>query len=309
MRKTHAVGAAMAGALLLAGCGANPTESQGAVGDSSSSAPAAATHAKDQALFDRLPDKVKTAGKLVSVNNGSFPPYEIAGTDGKTMTGAAAELAEELGGLLGVKIEHVTVDGLPSQLTGIAAGRYDLALGPVGDFPDRQVSNDFVDWVQEFVVFAVPKGNPKKIQSIADTCGLRISVMAGGSAEKVVKAQSDTCVKDGKKKVEVQSYKDQPTSILAVRSNRADGFFSSQAPLTYFVKQSGGELELAGTGQANGFDTLYQGAVVAKDSPLRDVLKDGLQKLIDDGTYEKVMTKWGTNGNMLKQAGVNLAKQ
>ncbi|WP_433510768.1 ABC transporter substrate-binding protein [Nonomuraea sp. CA-143628] len=306
MRKTQAAGAVMAGALLLAGCGANPTESQGAVGDTPS-APAAASHAKDQALFDRLPDKVKSAGKLVSVNNGSFPPYEIAGTDGKTMTGAAAELAEELGGLLGVKIEHVTVDGLPSQLTGIAAGRYDLALGPVGDFPDRQVSNDFVDWVQEFVVFAVSKGNPHKIQSIADTCGLRISVMAGGSAEKVIKAQSDTCVKDGKKKVEVQSYKDQPTSILAVRSNRADAFFSSQAPLTYFVKQSGGELELAATGKPNGFETLYQGAVVAKDSPLRDVIKDGIQKLIDDGTYEKVMAKWGTSGNMLKQAGVNLA--
>jgi polar amino acid transport system substrate-binding protein len=241
------------------------------------------------------------------VNNGSFPPYEIAGTDGKSLTGVAADLSEELGGLLGVKIEHVTVDGLPSQLTGIAAGRYDLALGPVGDFPDRQAANDFVDWVQEFVVFAVPKGNPNKIQSIADTCGLRISVMAGGSAEKVIKAQSDTCVKDGKKKVEVQSYKDQPTSILAVRSHRADAFFSSQAPLTYFVKQSGGELELAATGKPNGFDTLYQGAVVAKDSPLRDVLKDGIQKLIDDGTYEKVMTKWGTNGNMLKQAGVNLA--
>jgi polar amino acid transport system substrate-binding protein len=306
MRKTQAAGAVMAGALLLAGCGANPTESQGAVGDTPS-APAAASHAKDQALFDRLPDKVKTAGKLVSVNNGSFPPYEIAGTDGKSLTGVAADLSEELGGLLGVKIEHVTVDGLPSQLTGIAAGRYDLALGPVGDFPDRQASNDFVDWVQEFVVFAVSKGNPNKIQSIDDTCGLRISVMAGGSAEKVIKAQSDTCVKDGKKKVEVQSYKDQPTSILAVRSNRADAFFSSQAPLTYFVKQSGGELELAATGKPNGFDTLYQGAVVAKDSPLRDVIKDGIQKLIDDGTYEKVMTKWGTSGNMLKQAGVNLA--
>ncbi|MEU7827778.1 ABC transporter substrate-binding protein [Nonomuraea sp. NPDC049129] len=306
MRKTQAAGAVMAGALLLAGCGANPTESQGAVGDTPS-APAAASHAKDQALFDRLPDKVKSAGKLVSVNNGSFPPYEIAGTDGKSLTGVAADLSEELGGLLGVKIEHVTVDGLPSQLTGIAAGRYDLALGPVGDFPDRQASNDFVDWVQEFVVFAVPKGNPNKIQSIDDTCGLRISVMAGGSAEKVIKAQSDTCVKDGKKKVEVQSYKDQPTSILAVRSNRADAFFSSQAPLTYFVKQSGGELELAATGKPNGFDTLYQGAVVAKDSPLRDVIKDGIQKLIDDGTYEKVMAKWGTSGNMLKQAGVNLA--
>ncbi|MER6948286.1 ABC transporter substrate-binding protein [Nonomuraea sp. NPDC000554] len=309
MRKTHAVSsvsAVVAGALLLAGCGSNPPESEGAVGDAKS-APAAAGHAKDQALFDRLPDKVKSAGKLVSVNNGSFPPYEIAGADGRSLTGVTADLSEELGGLLGVKIEHVTVDGLPSSLTGIAAGRYDLALGPVGDFPERQVSNDFVDWVQEYVVFAVPKGNPQKIQSIADTCGLRISVMAGGSAEKVIKGQSDTCVKDGKKKIEVQSYKDQPTSILAVRSSRADAFFSSQAPLTYFVQQSGGALELAGTGQANGFDDLFQGAVVAKDSPLRDVLKDAFQKLIDDGTYEKVMAKWGTGGNMLKQAGVNMA--
>ncbi|MDR8414914.1 ABC transporter substrate-binding protein [Nonomuraea sp. 3-1Str] len=306
MRKTTP--AVVATALLLAGCGANPPESEGAVG-AASSAPAAATHAKDQALYDRLPDKVKTAGRLVSVNNGSFPPYEIAGTDGKSLTGVTADLSAELSGLLGVKIEHVTVDGLPSLLTGIKAGRYDLALGPVGDFPERQVANDFVDWVQEFVVFAVPKGNPRGIQSIADTCGLRISVMSGGSAEKVIKGQSATCVKDGKQKIEVQSYKDQPTSILAVRSNRADAFFSSQAPLTYFTQQSGGELELAGTGKANGFDDLYQGAVVAKDSPLREVVKDGFQKLIDDGTYEKVMKKWGTGGNMIKQAGVNLAAQ
>ena len=47
--------------------------------------------------------------------------------------------------------------------------------------------------------------------------------------------------------VQVESYKDQPTSILSVQSGRADAFFSSEAPLTYFVKQSGGALELAGT--------------------------------------------------------------
>lgn len=308
MRKTHAVSAVVAGALLLAGCGSNPPESEGALGGTASaSGTPAVTQTRDQALHDRLPDKVKTAGKLISANNGSFPPYEIAGPDGRSLTGVSAELSEALGGLLGVKIEHVTVDGLPSTLTGIEAGRYDFAIGPVGDFPERQVSNDFVDWVREFVVFAVAKGNPRKINSIADTCGLKISVMAGGSAEKVIKGQSDTCVKEGKPKIDVQSYKDQPTSILAVRSGRADAFFSSQAPLTYFVKQSGGALELVGTGKPNGFDDLFQGAVVAKDSPLRDVLKDAVQKLIDDGTYQKIMDKWGTTGNMLDKAGINLA--
>ncbi|SEG85235.1 polar amino acid transport system substrate-binding protein [Nonomuraea solani] len=301
----HATAALAVAVLLLAGCGANPEEAEGVL-DTPAGQPAAA-QTKDQALHDRLPDKVRQTGKLVSVNNGSFPPYEIAGPDGRSLTGAAADMSEALGQLLGVKIEHVTVDGLPSSLTGIASGRYDFAIGPVGDFADRQKNNDFVDWVKEYVVFAVPKGNPDKIGSVADTCGLKISVMAGGSAEAVIKSRSAACVKEGKPKITVQSYKDQPTSVLAVSSGRADAFFSSQAPLTYFVAQAGGKLELAGKGQANGFDDLFQGAVVGKDSPLRDVLKDGFQKLMDNGTYAKIMDKWGTAGNKLDRAGVNLA--
>ncbi|MEU8398479.1 ABC transporter substrate-binding protein [Nonomuraea sp. NPDC048892] len=304
---TTALAAAVSAAVLaLAGCGANPEEAEGVLNSQEPAGPAAA-QSKDQSLHDRLPDKIKQSGKLVSVNNGSFPPYEIAGADGRSLTGAAADMSEALGQVLGVKIEHVTVDGLPSSLTGIASGRYDFAIGPVGDFRDRQKANDFVDWVKEYVVFAVPAGNPDKIGSVADTCGLKISVMAGGSAESVIKSQSATCEKQGKPKITVQSYKDQPTSVLAVSSGRADAFFSSQAPLTYFVDQAGGKLELAGKGQANGFDDLYQGAVVAKDSPLRDVLRDGFQKLIENGTYDKIMDKWGTSDNKLDQAGVNLA--
>ena len=62
--------------------------------------------------------------------------------------------------------------------------------------------------------------------------------MAGGSAERVIKDQAEKCKADGKEAITVQSYTDQPSSILAVRSKRADAFFSSQAPLTYFVSAS-----------------------------------------------------------------------
>ncbi|MCP9211557.1 ABC transporter substrate-binding protein [Streptomyces cucumeris] len=300
-----AASTAVCGCLALSACGTNPPQAEGAA-DASGKSGKVAAMAEDKALHALLPKKNRASGRLVSVNNGSFPPYEIAGSDGHSLTGAAADLAVSLGQVLGVKVDHVTADGLPSALTGIAAGRYDLALGPIGDFKDRQRSNDFVDWVREFVVFAVPKGNPHHITSLAATCGQRIAVMAGGSAEGVIKKQSATCRKDGKKAVTVQSYKDQPGSILAVRSGRADAFFSSRAPLTYFVSQAKGELELAGTDQANGFEDLYQGAVVGKNSPLRDVLHKALKKLMDNGTYTKIMKKWGLSANTLDKPGINL---
>lgn len=263
----------------------------------------------DSALRAKLPQKIKDAGTMTSVNSGAFPPYTIsaAGGDATKVEGASVDLEQALGQLLGVKIQDATVSGLSGELNGIGSGRYDFAFGPVGDFTSRETTVDFVDWVQEFVVFAVPKGNPKKITSLDTACGTRIAVQAGGSAEKVIKTQSTTCTAAGKPAIEVQSYADQPTSIMAVKSGRADAFFSSQAPLTYFVKQSNGELELAGTGQANGFDKLVQGAVVPKGSPLGQVLQEGLQKLFDNGTYAAVMSKWGLDGNKLDKPGLNLA--
>ena len=261
----------------------------------------------NKALHDRLPADIKTAGKMISVNNGSFPPYEIV--TGTELTGASADLTDALGQLLGVKIEHATVGGLPALLAGVNSGRYQFAFGPVGDYKDREAANDFVDWVQEYVVFAALKGNPKGITSLDTACGQRISVMAGGSAERVIKVQSDKCKADGKEPVEVQSYTDQPASILAVRSKRADAFFSSQAPLTYFVSQANGQLELTGVGQKNGFEDIFQGAVVPKGSPLGPLFVDAFKVLMDNGTYGAIMKKWGLENNMIKQPGINLGGQ
>lgn len=260
----------------------------------------------DPALRAQLPENIRTAGKLVSANNSSFPPYTIV-VGSNQYTGASVDLATAVGELLGVRIEHVSVNGLSGQLTGIKAGRFQFAIGPVGDFKYRQQQNDFVDWVQEFVVFAVPKGNPTKIADIADTCGQRIAVMAAGSAEIAIREQSKQCVAKGKPEVQVQTYADQPTSILAVRSKRADAFFSSQAPLTYYAQQAKGELELVALGRANGFADLYQGAVVPKGSPLGPVLVSAINTLIANGTYGIVMKKWGLGGNQIAKAGLNLS--
>jgi len=260
----------------------------------------------NQTLRAQLPEKILKAGKVVSVNNGSFPPYTIA-LSSTEIEGASYDFAQAIGQMLGIRIEHLTVNGLAAQLSGIAAGRYDFAIGPVGDYPSRQKNNDFVDYVKEYVVFAVTKGNPTGLKGLDNTCGRRVAVMASGSAEQVIKNHSQACVAQGKPAVNVMSFTDQPTAILAVRSKRADAFFSSQAPLTYFVTQAKGDLELTGLMQKNGFEDIYQGIVVAKNSPLGPLLRDAFNLLIENGTYAAIMKKWNLENNQLDRAGINLS--
>ena len=257
-------------------------------------------------LNARLPDSIREAGTMVAVNSGSFPPYEFV--EGTTLTGATADMAHEISQILGVEITHATVAGFPALLSGIGANRYQFSLSPAGDFPSRRDANDFVDWVQEYVVFAVQAGNPQNITGLDAICGLRIAVQSGGSAERVITEQSERCVAEGSPVVDIQSYADQPTSILSVRSDRADAFFSSQAPLTYFVQQSDGALELAGVGQSNGYPSLLQGAVVPSGSPLGPVLRDAFQILMDNGTYLEIMTRWGLENNAIDAPGINLGE-
>ena len=308
LRAAAIIPGCLALALAAFGCSAqDPDQGSSQQSAAASSASSAIPKQKqDKALRALLPNKIKSSGELVSVNSGSFPPYVIVGSDKKT-TGASSDLLTALGQLWGVKISESTVDGLPSELSGITSGRYQMAFGPIGDFKERQAGNDFIDYVQEFVVFAVPKGNPKHIDGLDTTCGTKIAVQAGGSAEKVIKDQAKKCTADGKSKLTVMSFKDQPSSILAVQSGRADAFFSSQAPLTYFVQESGGKLQLTGTGKQNGFDQLFQGAVVKKDSAYGPLLQKALQKLFDNGTYATIMKKWGLEDNMIDKPGKNLA--
>lgn len=269
---------------------------------------AAPKQEKVQALHDRLPAKIKEAGRIVSAQAGQFPPYHYLDA-GKKDVGASIRLGEALSDVLGVEFETVTVKSLPGVLSGIAAGRYDFSIGPIGDFAERQKSVDFVDYIQEFVAFAVQHGNPKNVQGLKDICGIRVAVQAGGSAEEVAREQSKKCTANGKPAADVQAFQDQNAAVLSVRSGRTDAFFSSQAPLTYFAQQAPDQLEVAAGGQSNGFDDLRQGMVVPKGSELGPVLLDALKKLYENGTYARVMKDAGLEPEMLPEPGINLGAE
>ncbi|MEV3871767.1 transporter substrate-binding domain-containing protein [Streptomyces sp. NPDC049906] len=265
--------------------------------------------AVDQALHEALPQRVRTAGKLVVVMPGVNPPWWKK--DGSRYTGAAAELTERLGEVLGVRMEYVPVNDLAGAFAAVASGRYDAGFNPYGD-TGKATNVELVDVVREIVPFLVPRGNPKKINTLGDMCGRSVAALgpAGmGSAYQVLTDQSKTCVKEGKKAVNIVPLKSVPEGVLAVKSRRADAFFASGAPLSFYAAGSDGALELAGKESANGFDNLYQGMILPVKSPLTPTVLAAFQKLFDNGEYERIMKQHGLTDQLIDAPGVDLARK
>jgi polar amino acid transport system substrate-binding protein len=72
----------------------------------------------------------------------------------------------------------------------------------------------------------------------------------------------------------------------------------------YAVDQTNGQLELLG----DIYDSAPYGYVVAKDqTDFAQAIADAVKSLIDDGTYEKVLKKWGVEGGAITDPTVNPA--
>ena len=72
--------------------------------------------------------------------------------------------------------------------------------------------------------------------------------------------------------------------------------------MAYAVKQTNGQLELLG----DIYDSAPYGYVIAKDqTEFAQAVADAVKALIDDGSYQKVLVKWGIEGGAIDNPTVN----
>jgi polar amino acid transport system substrate-binding protein len=263
---------------------------------------------KSAPLYEKLPAAIREKGRLVAAYNNQYPPFTMFGSDNKTLIGASEDLRKGLEGQLGVPIETPMVNSLPALLTGIQGNRYDMSVGPIGDTPDKRGSVDFVDWVDSRGAFLTPTGNPLGFKSLEDVCGHTVAAVAGGSAEKLLQDFAAKCAGKAKPKANLQSFEDQNSMVLSVQSGRADAAYSGLAVLSYFQQQSNSKLQLVPEPADIGLGVVPQGSIVPKGSPLTQVLREALQALFNDGTYKKIMSKWGLTDVAIDAPGINMAK-
>lgn len=291
---------ALAASLMLVGC------SSGNSDDTS----ADKTPSYNEELHESLPDDVKDADKFTVVMPGVNPPWYME--EGQSYTGAAAELSQAMGEVLGVDVTFQPLSKISSAIASVESGRYQMAFGPYGDtsgnMGDQKRQNvEYIDVVQEIVPFLVEKGNPADIENVYELCGShKIAAQVNGGAYKALKDEAKKCSKDGKQAFDVLGVDGVPNGALAIKSGRADAFFSAGAALAYYAQNSDGALEIAGADNPNGYDDLYQGIVMPTDSELTEPIFEAFKVLYENGTYEEIMKKYGLEPQILDEPGINV---
>ena len=292
--KTIVAALACTGALLVAGCGSD-------AGSSSDDA----TEKSSAPLFSALPDDIQQAGKIVIGSSIDYPPFEYYAEDGKTLQGFETELATELEKQLGVTFEWQNAS-FDTLFTALRSGRYDIVYGATNDTLEREQLFDFVDYLQSSQGFVSKAGNPEGIKTIEDICGKNIAVVRGGIQGQFLEAQSGECTKAGKPAINVLAFDGNSGEQLAVKQGQAAAMLENYPTAVTFAKESKGELEVVPNLQVS---KRYFGMVVPKDdTELRDALQKAWQAIMDDGSYDKVLEKWGLGEIGIDKAQINAVK-
>jgi polar amino acid transport system substrate-binding protein len=296
MRARHALPALVAvTALMLSGCADNSVP----VAGGSTGSPSASDVKKDDAAAALLPERIAKSGKLVIATSPNYAPNEFKDNAGKPI-GWAIEVGDAIGARLGLKASY-QVARFENIIPGIVGGKIDIGESSFTDTVVREKQVDFVNYYVAGIQWASAAG---KAVDPNNACGLKVAVQATTYQDTVeVPAKSAACVAAGKAAIKKVSLDTQDSAANAVALGQADAF-SADSPVTlYGITKLKGKLQPAG----KTFEAAPYGLAVAKGSGMAKAVQAALQSLVDDGSYVKILNKWGVASGGLTKITINAA--
>ena len=254
---------------------------------------------KDDDIAKMLPDYVTKDGKLTIGMDTSYAPAEFLASDGKTPVGFDVDIAKALAGVFGLKADPETAN-FDSIIPAVGA-KYDIGISSFTVTKERLEAVDFVSHFDAGSSWAVKKGNPNKVDT-SDLCGKKVAVQTATMQETEANKMAKQCKADGKPEMDVISSKLQTDVTTNVVTGKADVFYADSPVAGYAISQTDGALETLGKVEG----VAPEGIVIKKgDSQMDKAVQAALQKLIDDGTYLKILKYWGVEDGAISKPEIN----
>jgi polar amino acid transport system substrate-binding protein len=244
-----------------------------------------------------LPKKFLHA-TLVSPAVVGYPPYAYLSSSNK-IVGIDPDLSTALGVPLDHKV-NLKVASFENSLLGLQNGTYFMVTG--SDITAvREKTLDMVSYLADHYEFMSLASKPAIGKTVKSLCGLTISTVAADSSIPILQGYSSTCTKSGLKPINVTTFADQGSAVLAVASGQADATTATVTNLGYVNVQSHGKFQLDGPS----FDYVYIGIATKKGNGLASSLAKAINVLIADGKYKAILAKYGVQADAVTKALVN----
>ncbi|GHJ44880.1 ABC transporter substrate-binding protein [Catellatospora sp. TT07R-123] len=290
LKRLIPVGVVAALALGLSACG----------GGSESPSGAAPSVSADAALAAKVPDSVKSDGKILVGTDATYPPNESLAADGKTVQGWDVDLFKAVAAKLGLQAEFQPAT-FGDIIPGVGSGKYEVGVSSFTINPERVKQALMVSYYNAGTQWATKKGNPAGIDP-NNPCGKRVAVQRDTVQAEDIAKKNDACKAAGKPEITIEPYPGQDAAAAAVVSGKDDAMLADSPVAAYAVKQSNGQLELLG----DIYDAAPYGYVVPKEQQqFAEAVQGAVDALIKDGTYQKILDQWGVAGGAVPSSQIN----
>ncbi|MFD3437128.1 ABC transporter substrate-binding protein [Streptomyces sp. NPDC058685] len=250
-----------------------------------------------------LPAGVRKGGTIRIGSSIGSPPgaYYPNGQD-KPPAGQDIDIADAVARVLGVKAKRQDAS-FETILPALGSGKYDVGTGNFGVTAERLRTIDFVTYINDGQGFAVRTGSTvlkKRVDDLTQLCGLTIGTGAGTTFERTLTAQKGVCAKAGKKPYDVKVFSDNGAVVTALQQGRIDVVMSTINGLRHQAAQPEARTTFLGE-----YHRLDVGFAFKKGSPLTPAFQAAVNQLIKDGTYARILQKWGTKASAIDTSRIN----
>ena len=199
-----------------------------------------------------------------------------------------------------IDVKNGTFD---SFIPGLQSRRYDFALGTDATVERQKVVDiiPLIDAAYSFITAAQGKVNIG--QQLSALCGHSIAALAGQSTLVELSKQAEQCVAEKKAPLKIAIFPSRSAAWLAVKSG--------QAELTpVYTGEAGWIIKKDPTWRVTGpkFDEGQSGFAVNKQTGHAQAWADAVNALIADGSYLKILQKYGVESVALKKVQINPAR-
>jgi polar amino acid transport system substrate-binding protein len=286
--------------ILGAGCGSSSNNNNSGTSGGTLTATPGLNVQADPAVASQVPADIKSKGTLTVAADATYPPDEFIASDGHTVIGMDADMANALAAVMGLKasVQNVTFDAI---IPGLAAGKYDLGMSSFTDTKDREKTVDFVTYLEAgSSIFVKAQGGPD-LTSLDALCGHKVAAERGTTQSDQIDEQNKKCTSAGKPGVTPVILPDQNGVNLAVTSGRADAAMADSPVASYIAQKSNGQLKVTG----GPFPPEPYGIAIPKNSGLTQPVLAGIKALIADGTYKKILEYWDLQAGAIDNPTIN----
>jgi len=295
------VAAGSAALLALTGCAGGSGDSAGDSGDGSVEV-AGVTIQKDDELAGMLPDAVAERGTLTAIQFDNAPADTFL-DENDELAGWGPDLGRAVSALLGLEYDAEVSGAFDTFIPGIENGRYDTSWASIIVTQERLDVVDIVAVHESTTGVITKEGAGLSISEPEDLCGLRIGALAGSAFLIQLDDITKLCTDAGKESPSVDSFPQQGAALLAVSSDRIDAFMTAKGQLSWLLRD-GSEAEGLEI-QPLDYQPNLEGIAVSKSSEMTDVITAAMNKLIQDGSYEKIMNSWDIDFGLVDEAVAN----